>query len=117
MKKEEKHNKETSIPITEKDVIHSKWVQEIKDKIISPIEEGTLKYSLIGLWDLCGNINDFVVEKQAIKTKEICKIIKKLKKREQKCLKNDEYPEQIIEHQNQIEMCDKILLKIKEYKK
>ncbi len=117
MKKEEKYNEKTSIPITEKDVTHSKWVQEIKDKIISQIEEGTLEYSLMGLWDLCGNINDFVEEKQAIKTKEICKIINKLKKQEQECMGKDEHTEQIIEHKNQIEMCDKILLKIKGDKK
>ncbi len=65
----------TSIPITEKDVVHSAWIQEIKDKVISPIEKGTLQYSLIGLWDLCGNIQDFVKEKQEEQTKAIKKMI------------------------------------------
>lgn len=40
---------------------------------------------------------------------EVRKIIKILKERENECMERDEHEEQIVEHQNQIEMCDKIL--------
>lgn len=79
IKKPEEIEEETSIPITEEDVILSPWIQEIKDKVLSPVEKGTLQYSLIGLWDLCGNIQDFVKEKQEERAKEICKMIEGLK--------------------------------------
>lgn len=57
------NEKDYSVPITEKDVTLNPWIQEIKDKVLSPIEEGILQYSLIGLFELCGGIDKFTKEK------------------------------------------------------
>ena len=46
-------------------------------------------------------------------TNEIIKMILELKEKEQKCLDNDDYEIQELEHINQIEMAEKILNKLR----
>jgi len=79
MEEENTTQNKFEVPITEKDVVHSSWIQEIKDKVISQVEEGTLQYSLIGLWDLCGNIEKFVKEKEKKERQRILDLIDDLK--------------------------------------
>ena len=70
-KEQELKKEDYSIPITQKDVINSKWVQEIKDKVITPCGD-SIGYSLTGMWDLCSNVDSFVKEKvQEAKQDEI----------------------------------------------
>ena len=45
-------------------------------------------------------------------TNDIIKMVEELKFKEQMCMEEDKHEEQILEHMNQIEMCNKILQKL-----
>ena len=74
--KEESLGKETEIgyPITQEDVINSDWVQEIKDKVITPCGD-SISYGLVGMWDLCGNISKFTDERLEKQKNEFLELI------------------------------------------
>jgi len=80
--KKESLGKETEIgyPITQEDVINSDWVQEIKDKVITPCGD-SISYGLVGMWDLCGNISKFTDERLEKQKNEFLEMIENMKEK------------------------------------
>jgi len=76
---EDKTEQEESgeVVITEKDVKHALWIQEIKDKVIVPMGSDMSFNSLISFWDFCEVIQSFVKEKVKEEKEKIAHDIKK----------------------------------------